>query len=378
MTDSFTTTIATALRDEAAALTGRWVELIDVSMHYRPRPESALDMLRDHGPRLIREIAAFVDGERGAPRSDMLEHLREMVTIRRERGHDVQELLREVDLLGEVLYDALRDLSVATEHSAAGNSDAARRLHRGLAVIGTMVAGLYEEHENTDRRAKEERAKRFRDDLAHEIKNPLGAALGALSTLAEEDIGDPALRDRMRGLAERNVRRALDLVDDLRTMAEDDGGAETQQPRSIQSLVEGVLAEVSDAAARNGVELRTPSPLPDVRIDGPRVQLALVNTAWNAIKYADPSKDERIAEICAALEGDQVVIHVRDNGVGIPPESVDRVFERFFRADPGRSNGSGLGLPIAREAVRQIGGDITVESEEGIGTTFRIRAPVLE
>jgi signal transduction histidine kinase len=375
VTNELAKALGTRLHREAVGITSQWIELVRASMHYRPRVELGIDTLRDHGPRLVREIWEFVAGNRDRPGDDVLDHLHVVVEERHGRGHDVQEVLREFDLLSEIVYDTMRDLADAQAAPGTAVAETGRRLHRGLTVLGTMTAGLYEEADRNSRRADRGRAARFRDDLAHEMKNPLGAALGALHNLGEEEITEPELRKRMLGLAERNVRRALDLLDDLRKMVEGEGGAEPEEPRSVQSLVDAVLVEVSEEAKRQEVELRVADPLPDVRVDGPRVQLALVNLAWNAVKYSDPAKPERWIEIRASATEHDVKVEVQDNGIGIPAENRDRVFRRFARAHPEHGDGTGLGLPIARDALRQIGGDIEVESEEGSGSTFVISVP---
>lgn len=348
-------------------------------MHYRPRTELGVDTLREHGPRLVWEVAGFVGGDHGRPREEVLEHLREIVEIRRSRGHDVQEVLREFDLLGEVLFDALRDLAASRPPDPQDVSETGRRLHRGLAVIGTMTAGLFEEADLRERRLERERSARFRDDLAHEIKNPLGAALNALLTVREAGLGeDKELRERMLTLSERNVRRGLDLLDDLRTLAGETGPDDElpQEPTPLDSMIDAVVVEVSEEARTQGVELRVTDDPPPTEVDRSRVQLALVNLVWNGIKYADPAKNERWVAIDAEETDDRLRIEVADNGVGIPPDQVERVFERFFRGRTGNGNGSGLGLPIARDAVRQIGGEIEVESEEGVGSRFTVTIPL--
>lgn len=364
---------------DAAHLTSQWIELVTATMHYRPRADLGVDTLRDHGPRLVREAAGFVGGDRGRPRGDVLEHLREVVEIRRSRGHDVQEVLREFDLLGEVLFDALRDLAVSRKPDPQQLSETGRRLHRGLAVIGTMTAGLYEEADRTERRMERQRSTRFRDDLAHEIKNPLGAALNALLTLREEGLGeDPELRARMLTLSERNVRRGLDLLDDLRTLADgaDPNDEAPQEATPLATVIDAVVVEVSEEARRQSVELRVAGDLPAINVDRSRVQLALVNLVWNGIKYSDPTEDDRWVSVNAETTDDRLRIEVADNGVGIPPDQVERVFERFFRGSSEHGDGSGLGLPIPRDAIRQIGGGIEVESEEGAGSRFAATIPL--
>ncbi len=211
--------------------------------------------------------------------------------------------------------------------------------------------------------------------LAHELKNPIGAAQGAAAMLLDDVVmNDPAHRKRFAEMIVRNLRRAVDLISDLRIIVADD---ETpSRPQSLVSIAENVLHEVEDAAREHGVRVSLLEPMPEANIDVARGTLVLMNIVWNAIKYSDPAKDDRWARICVkATPDDTWQCSVSDNGVGIPEEDRQRVFERFERGQDHEATGSGLGLAIAREALEQIGGRIWLDSEVGHGTTFSFSWP---
>ena len=133
-------------------------------------------------------------------------------------------------------------------------------------------------------------------------------------------------------------------------------------------------------AAARGVELRGGSDLPVVTVDVGQLELALVNLLSNAIKYCDQHKSERFAEVTARRLDNQVEICVRDNGVGIPADRIGIIFDRFTRAHSDRAelesvSGIGLGLAIVEDCATAMGGHITVESREGVGTTFCLHLP---
>lgn len=211
--------------------------------------------------------------------------------------------------------------------------------------------------------------------LAHELKNPIGAAQGAATMLLDDAVmNDPAHRKRFAEMIVRNLRRAVDLISDLRIIVSD--GETPSRPQSLASIAETVLHEVEGAARERGVHVSLLEPIPEANIDVARGTLVLMNIVWNAIKYSDPAKDDRWARICVvATPDDTWQCSVSDNGVGIPEEDRQRIFERFERGHDHEATGSGLGLAIAREALAQMGGRIWLDSEVGHGTTFYFSWP---
>ena len=123
-------------------------------------------------------------------------------------------------------------------------------------------------------------------------------------------------------------------------------------------------------AAERGVEIVVLEPIPDVQVDATRVELALINLIGNAVKYSDPNEGHRWVRIGVQRQEDGYWrISVSDNGMGIPEEMQELVFEQFVRAHPEVADGTGLGLAIVRTAIEQMGGRIWLESEHGTGTT---------
>jgi two-component system phosphate regulon sensor histidine kinase PhoR len=114
--------------------------------------------------------------------------------------------------------------------------------------------------------------------------------------------------------------------------------------------------------------------LPNINVDSPRLSRALVNLLHNAIKFT-PSGGK--VEVSAYQEEEDIVFYVKDTGIGIPPKDLERIFERFYKSDPSRSNqGTGLGLSITKHLVEIHGGKIYAESEPHIGTTIRFHIPI--
>ena len=114
----------------------------------------------------------------------------------------------------------------------------------------------------------------------------------------------------------------------------------------------------------------------EIRCDHRQLRSALVNLLDNAIKYSEPGEP---VEVGARLDGDRVALVVRDHGIGIPTRDLERIFERFYRVDRARSRetgGTGLGLAIVRHVAQVHGGEVTVESREGEGSTFTLYLPL--
>jgi signal transduction histidine kinase len=169
------------------------------------------------------------------------------------------------------------------------------------------------------------------------------------------------------------VKRIEGVADDVHALAIAQGSEETAQGRRLplRALVEETVAELRGFAEEKQVRIEVQDMIPDVQVDATRVELALVNLIGNAVKYSDPGEDDRWVRLGVQRdESGQWRISVSDNGLGIPQEHQDAVFDQFVRAHPEIADGTGLGLAIAREAVEQAGGRIWLESRHGIGTTF--------
>jgi signal transduction histidine kinase len=144
-----------------------------------------------------------------------------------------------------------------------------------------------------------------------------------------------------------------------------------------------VIRQLREMAAARGVEVRVDAGLPEVEVNAAAVELCLSNYVSNAIKYSDPAKPERWVRVCGRIEGEPgspgcaLVVEVRDNGLGVPDDARDRLFQRFFRAHGGTVTGvegTGLGLSIVRETVEALGGRAWAEFADA-GSMFALSLP---
>jgi signal transduction histidine kinase len=234
------------------------------------------------------------------------------------------------------------------------------------------------------RRAEIERL-RHRDKLqrelianvSHEFRTPLAAIRGALDTLERGDLDDKA-RAEFLAIIARHSARLERLVDDVMLVSSMDAAAAAPSPRpvALRRAVEDCLADLAALAKKGGLRLEADVPA-GLRVKADPEQLARVLTALcgNAVEYNRRGGSVRVT---ATREGGEVVVAVRDTGMGIPKEDLPVLFDRFHRSDAARgreSSGTGLGLMIVKRLVTAQGGRVWAESREGEGSTFRFSLP---
>jgi two-component system phosphate regulon sensor histidine kinase PhoR len=225
-----------------------------------------------------------------------------------------------------------------------------------------------------------ERVRRdFFANLSHELRTPLTAILAYIETLIDGAIDDPANAMDFLRVIQKHALRMQVLVGDITDLSAIESGEVTLQETNFElaGLVDEVMACSSNKAEANALKLTNQVPRGfTVRADRGRLEQVLANLIDNAIKFnVRGGRVDVLAERDTA-GGAQIV--VQDSGTGIPEADLPRVFERFYRADRSRSRdvgGSGLGLAIAKHLVLAHGGEITVASRQGKGTTFRIWLP---
>jgi two-component system sensor histidine kinase SenX3 len=228
----------------------------------------------------------------------------------------------------------------------------------------------------TEARRTENMRRDFVANVSHELRTPIGA----LAVLAEAIAGGSEsgvtaqLAERMVRESERLARIVEDLLDLSLLEAQERSGRE---PLPVAALVGDAIDQVRGAAETAGIAIDASSLPPDLRIECDRRQVvsAIFNLLDNAVKYSEPGQP---VEVTAERRGDRCAIAVRDHGMGIPSRDLERIFERFYRVDRARSRqtgGTGLGLAIVRHTAQAHGGEVTVESHEGEGTTFTLVLP---
>lgn len=244
-------------------------------------------------------------------------------------------------------------------------------------------ARLYDrEHEMRERAEAASRAKsRFLAVVSHEFRTPLSAIFGYEGLLAEEVAGP--LTDRQHQFVEQigeSARQLRGLIDEVLDFARIEAGQEQIRPEVFEfgTLVDDAVLLLTPTATREGLALRVEHRRDGtVRSDRAKVRQILLNLLSNALKFTE--EGEVAVRVDTEPEEGRIVVHVRDTGPGIPPDALDRIFKPFVQADQSSTRevgGTGLGLAISRRWARMLGGDLTVESTLGEGSTFTLRLPL--
>jgi two-component system phosphate regulon sensor histidine kinase PhoR len=225
----------------------------------------------------------------------------------------------------------------------------------------------------TDERRLQNVRRDFVANASHELRTPIAAISSAVETLVDAAANDPEAAAHFTRMIARNAERLRNLVDDLLALSRLESGtmhAELQSTR-LSTIADAIVASFAEAAERKGTELRSLVPAGlEATADGRGLEHVLGNLVDNAIKY---SPDRAHVTITAQETSLGVELSVSDDGPGIPVEHRERIFERFYRVDAGRSRdlgGTGLGLAIVRHWVDAMGGTVQVKSSSSKGTEF--------
>jgi signal transduction histidine kinase len=386
--DALISTLANRLRAARQDIVSRWLERLSARVSIEPNTIFPTDELLNHVPLLIDGIADFLEHPELQLDAQVPVGAKamELGALRHSQGFDAYEILKEYEILGAIVFNVLADASEDLEPDVSRRelSLAWQRTSQAIEMIrqATMTHFLRLSAERVNER--EERLRRFNRMVSHELKNRVGAIRGAASLLAEPWL-DGAQRDRFQHMIMENADALQHVLSNLESLSRIDG--EARQRRNVllpQACVE-VKRQLRDISDARGVEIRISPDLPAVEVDAAGVELCLVNFLSNAIKYSDPDKRERWVEVTADLRfgeasssGGELIVYVRDNGLGVPIEARSRLFEQFYRAHGDTVTGvegSGLGLSIVRDTAESLGGRAWAEFPDDGGAVFAFSLP---
>jgi two-component system phosphate regulon sensor histidine kinase PhoR len=287
------------------------------------------------------------------------------------RVHELATLVERVESDGQVFDYELKlpELSerwLQVNAAAISNSAGERE--------GTILVF----HDLTRLKQLERTREEFVANVSHELRTPLSLIKGYVETLLDGARNDPEVAERFLKIIERNTSRLDLLIQDLLAISALESGRVTLnlQPIELRPLAEKILADLKTRTDAKGVKLVNDLPELTAMADANRLEQVLANLVDNAIKYG--RADGTVILGGQKADADKIEVFVQDNGPGIPPESLDRIFERFYRVDKARSReqgGTGLGLSIVKHIVQSHGGKVWVKSELGKGATFFFTLP---
>lgn len=278
-------------------------------------------------------------------------------------------------LLSKKMSDPLLEMEKATREIARGNSDV-RVTVKSNDEIGSLGRAINNLAMETNRYRTNR--KEFFANVSHELRTPVSYIQGYSQVLKNGLYQNEEERLQYLAILETESERMTRLINDLFDLSKMEEGKIDLQLSAVDptEIIENVLVKVKMAARTKGINLNSKiqEDLPYVEADGIRMEQILTNLLGNAIRYSN----EGTITIEAEQEESSVVIFVRDTGWGIPEEELPFIFERFHRVEKSRARelgGTGLGLAIVKNLVELQQGTVTVNSQEGKGTTFTLRFP---
>jgi two-component system phosphate regulon sensor histidine kinase PhoR len=260
---------------------------------------------------------------------------------------------------------------------------------RYISAIATPLDGtgargvLLTLHDLTRIRQVETSQKEFVSNVSHELRNPMASIKAMVETLESGAVNEPKVAADFLGRMRGDVDRINSLVDDLLELSRMESGqfAIDAEPVSLAPVVQGVKRQFLETAAARQVtiESRVPDDLPLLMADGDKLSQVLVNLVENALKFT-PSQGRIDIEAQVRPDApDYVEVRLKDTGIGVAPQHLPHLFERFYKVNRSRRDGgTGLGLAIVKQLVEAHGGRITVESREGEGCAFIFTVPSAE
>ena len=244
---------------------------------------------------------------------------------------------------------------------------------------GGQQGYLFVFHDLTRQKELESLRQEFVGNVSHELRTPLSLIKGFTETLLTGAKDDPGVATRFLHKIDNHADRLLYLIEDLLTISRLESGrvALNSEELSLREIIDRVFEDVHARASERQVTLENHVAATTTAWgDADRLQQVFFNLVENAIKYGGDGGRIVVGEV--ATGNDTVELFVQDNGCGIPAESLDRIFERFYRVDRARSRetgGTGLGLAIVKHIVQAHGGEVRVKSEVNRGSTFFLTLP---
>lgn len=287
-------------------------------------------------------------------------------------------------LLAKTLVMPLQELTKAAENVASGDFEhkVDNPSRDEIGVLTQTFNDMAETLEDTldDLKKSEQMRKEFVANVSHELRTPITSVKSYSETLLDDPNMNPEMREKFLHVIVNESDRMSKIVQDLLTLSRFDAGSiefeftKFSFEKSVRDVYSAMRLEAQNH--KHEFTLEFIDPMPDIVGDRGRIEQVLMNMVSNAIKY---TKNGGRIKMTAGVKDCQVWCSVRDNGIGIPKQDVENVFDRFYRVDKARSResgGTGLGLSIANEIVLRHNGTLKLDSKVGRGTVITVTLPV--
>lgn len=354
--------IATVLKEGSEEIARRWLERVAARVAIDREFVFPSEDLLDGIPLLVEGLGRLLSD----PSRDLTIDLpvilkaRELGQLRYAQGFNARQILWEYDLLGSIIIQ-YADEAVAMPPASDLVSREYKLLFRALAAIQRATMEEYLVHAEEQISEREERLRAFNRALTHELRNDLGAILGAARMLREPFIMQiPERHEQFVDMIVQNGERIEVVLANLLELARMDLDARRNRNVLLEHATREVIRRLRDFAEVSGVRVVI-GTLPRVEVNAAAIDFCLTNLISNGIKYSDTTKPDRWVMIQGSVvrqpDHDAVLVEVIDNGRGVPEIDRPRLFERYFRADNATGQeGTGLGLSLVREFIERIGG----------------------
>ena len=380
--------LADVLRAQRTDVVSRWLDRIVARVTVEPNRVFPTEALLNHVPLLIDGIAEYLspgsatDSDHEAVEGKAME----LGALRHDQGFDAYEILKEHEILAGILYTVMREALAtipADEVTPDGVAHCWQRVAEATERIRQTTMNHFLRISAELVRSREERLRRFNRMVTHELKNRVSAIRGASDLLAEPWI-EPEQAAKFHRMIAQNGTALQRVLDNLTAISQLDGDARQQRNVLLPQAAQETARQLRDAAKLNEVQVTLDEGIPAVEVDAASVELALSNYISNAIKYADKSKGNRWVRVTAELvvptaeRAGELIVHVTDNGLGVPQSARGQLFEQFYRAHTGTITGvegTGLGLSIVKDTIESLGGRAWAQFPEEGGSVFSFSLP---
>ncbi|MCO1601227.1 sensor histidine kinase [Desulfosporosinus nitroreducens] len=358
------------------------VELNSLSRH--------VEMIVQNGTQEAQKMEAILAGmQEGVVAVDHVGRV-VLVNAAAERIFERQKTVRDLEYLLELTYDS--ELEQLTRKVLSGQPSAMREIQIAQRIVQSKINPILSGqgqsrgavivfHDVTELRRLEKMRTEFVANVSHELRTPLTSIKGFVETLLDGAAEDPSLRNRFLEIIQAETLRLQRLIEDLLTIAHLEGHENRAEVRTgkvsyVQNAYDKIKPVIQSVAQAKGIEVEVdlPENLPPLIMGEDLLSQLLLNLLENAVKYTAAGRVWLHAQVGPKF----LRLEFGDTGCGIPEDILPRIFERFYRVDKARSRGqggTGLGLSIVKHMVEGVGGDISVDSELGVGTVFTCNLP---
>lgn len=381
--------LAARLRAAREMLVERWLGRIAARVTLDPNRIFPSEDLLDHVPLLIDGIAGYLEdpAEEVSADAPLVAKAMELGAMRHEQGFEIYEVLKEYELLGGILFHFLTSIVDEIEQPCSRSELLActHRLFRSITIIQEVTTVRYMGLAHAEVAERETRLRGFNRALSHEVRNQLSALRGAIEMLGEDFVlKSGSMRQRFHSMAVENVQGLEHITTNLIELSRLEGEARRHRNVLLPEAAFEVVRRLRHFAEARSVRAGVAEDLPRIEVPASALELALTNYVSNAIKYHDPAREDRWVEVRAWEQRNpntghrELVVAVADNGIGVPPEAREHLFDRFFRAHADTAagvEGTGLGLSLVRETIESLGGRVWADLEREGETIFAFALP---